>query len=51
MPVTISYEIVPRRSAHSSAVTSSSPWRADEHDLVADLDRRVADVDHAAGPS
>ena len=45
-PHTISYPIVPSRSAHSSALTRSSSLLADQHDFVADRDRIVADIDH-----
>ena len=35
-----------RSSAHSYAVIASSPCAPEQHDLVADLDRYVADVEH-----
>ena len=52
--VTTSHEFVVRARARSAAVIRSSPWRAEQHELVVDADRRtghVGDVEHAARPS
>ncbi len=46
MPQTISYAIVPSRSAHSCAVTSASPWRPMSTTSSPTATASVTDVHH-----